>query len=342
VDPTWVDDLDFTKLLGVSTGPAAQPDLSQVTCQDATDGTACDDHNACTTGDHCVGGVCAAGEAETCDDGNECTFDSCDWFSGCHNDPVGTACDDGDVCTTGDWCVDGVCTANAVNDCSDGNPCTKSTCDPVSGCGVATADPSANGMTCSGGVCDNGACVPCVSGQSEACNPSCGSFDDESSGYRTCSGGSWDTCKPATCAPENPTYYQGVPVDNDWHCNLWKYPQWSTFYLCLRALPPDSCGSATIDLQMKKGANITGTEPDFGPFDNNIGVTLRNVQTGQSMGQIVFYCQGQITCNASVSVNDWTNTLGLSGTNTYEGTVYSPFGSTHVGETGLMGMQRCY
>jgi hypothetical protein len=39
----------------------------------------CDDDDACTVGDECLGGTCQAGSPKTClDDGNACTLDVCD------------------------------------------------------------------------------------------------------------------------------------------------------------------------------------------------------------------------------------------------------------------------
>jgi len=50
-----------------------------------TNGTACEDHNACTETSFCYDGVCKPGDPVDCDDGNLCTLDSCDPRTGCHN-----------------------------------------------------------------------------------------------------------------------------------------------------------------------------------------------------------------------------------------------------------------
>ena len=71
-----------------------------------------------------------------CDDGNECTTDSCDPTTGlCANTVVidGTACDFGGlpgVCGAGS-CEDAMLCAGV--DCDDGNECTTQTCDPQDG-----------------------------------------------------------------------------------------------------------------------------------------------------------------------------------------------------------------
>jgi hypothetical protein len=67
---------------------------------------ACDDKDACTTGDQCKNGGCAPGGPTNCDDSNPCTSDSCSAVTGCGhvNVPDGTGC--GGTKT----CVAGVCT----------------------------------------------------------------------------------------------------------------------------------------------------------------------------------------------------------------------------------------
>lgn len=59
-------------------------------CGDAcTIAVACDDGNACTAGDLCMAGECV-GAALNCDDGVDCSVDSCDPASGCTHSPVET------------------------------------------------------------------------------------------------------------------------------------------------------------------------------------------------------------------------------------------------------------
>lgn len=129
-----------------------------------TNGTSCDDGDACTNNDVCGGGVCG-GSAVACDDGNPCTVESCDPVLGCVSVPAadGLACDDGNACTSADSCTAGVCGGSAVT-CDDGNECTVDSCDAVLGCQAA---PASAGTTCDDGLfctvnnaCDGaGACV---------------------------------------------------------------------------------------------------------------------------------------------------------------------------------------
>ena len=60
---------------------------SGVCCNPAkADGTTCNaDNSMCTVADICTAGVCVAGAAPNCDDGNVCTADSCVAATGCVN-----------------------------------------------------------------------------------------------------------------------------------------------------------------------------------------------------------------------------------------------------------------
>jgi hypothetical protein len=112
----------------------------------ANNGFACDDANACTVGDLCDAGICTAGVAANCNDGNLCTDESCDPIDGCQYSNNEVACQDGSVCTISDLCLGGECTAGIPKDCDDGNVCTDDLCDPVVGCNYAAND----------AVCDDG------------------------------------------------------------------------------------------------------------------------------------------------------------------------------------------
>ena len=185
----------------------------------------CDDGDMCTIMDACNNGTCVSGMPLNCDDGNPCTLDSCDSILGCVNVPDislngtlcrassgicdlpevcdgisamcppdigvpnGLPCDDSDICTTADQCINGTCTGtqlpNTTIDCGiygcvnnmtnqligqnpslcadDGNPCTMDSCQ--NGTCVYNAT-SADGMLCQDGkdctvgdTCQSGECV---------------------------------------------------------------------------------------------------------------------------------------------------------------------------------------
>ncbi|MEW5853120.1 MAG: hypothetical protein AB2A00_30330 [Myxococcota bacterium] len=125
----------------------------------------CDDGNACTTGDSCVDGECL-GVPLTCDDGVDCTVDTCDAVRGCQAVPVDAAC------ATDEPCVSARCdvTAGCVRTPSaDGSPCGGvDECRSVSFCvsGSCRTLPVPDGMPCddhnectSDDACSDGACV---------------------------------------------------------------------------------------------------------------------------------------------------------------------------------------
>ena len=73
-------------------------------CRHADNTAACNDGDACTDGDRCLGGACVPGAALSCDDGVDCTADSCNPVTGCRNVD---ACPAGQVCNV----VDRACEA---------------------------------------------------------------------------------------------------------------------------------------------------------------------------------------------------------------------------------------
>ncbi|MCC6874048.1 MAG: lamin tail domain-containing protein [Sandaracinaceae bacterium] len=130
-----------------------------------TPGASCADANLCNGSETCSAtGMCMPGTALACDDGDQCTSDSCVPATGCANVVMaGASCADGNACTEGDTCdASGACAGTAL-DCDDANPCTADACDMAAGCmstptpGVACADAD----LCNGNeVCDaTGACM---------------------------------------------------------------------------------------------------------------------------------------------------------------------------------------
>ncbi len=147
--------------------------------QNANHDTACTGLAQAGTGSKCdctdlsFAGVLDPCITAYCDDGNDCTANTCDSSSGravCGNPPVanGTSCDDGTACTVSDTCQGGVCTPGSSPSCDDGNPCTDDSCDSGSGCThVNNNAPCGNDVFCDGAdVCSGGACThpgdPCT------------------------------------------------------------------------------------------------------------------------------------------------------------------------------------
>jgi hypothetical protein len=119
------------------------------------------DGDPCTVSDTCHLGSCAKGVPLDCDDGNECTDDSCAPPAGCKHAPNQADCDDANLCTTGDHCSGGKCLPAAAPSCDDGNPCTTDSCQPGVGCiHTANAAPCEDGNVCtSPDKCSGGECV---------------------------------------------------------------------------------------------------------------------------------------------------------------------------------------
>ncbi len=114
-----------------------------VNCQTCTgaNGSSCDDGNPCTINDICINGVCS-GTPKNCDDGNPCTDDACNTTTGLCTHTNNTAtCNDGDVCTVNDHCLNGACVPGTPLVCNDNNACTDDACNPAVGC-VFTIVPS--------------------------------------------------------------------------------------------------------------------------------------------------------------------------------------------------------
>ena len=140
----------------------------------------CTDDNACTLGDACKDGECAAGtQAKVCDDGKSCTADSCDPKSGCVNAAApfeSKLCNDSNPCTTAEACKAGVCSGGLPLVCDDKNACTDDSCDAGTpgqfvGKGCVNKDnaaPCNDGSACT----SNDACMggKCAAGPATVCD----------------------------------------------------------------------------------------------------------------------------------------------------------------------------
>jgi len=174
--------------------------LPSVGCKHSDlDGIACDDYDVCTQGDQCLGGGCLSGQAVECDDGNDCTGDTCHPVFGCQYQDLITTCDDGDPCTTTDQCQGGLCVGGEPKDCDDGDPCTLNWCEAGVGCEDGYDDGAAcdDGDPCSfQDLCQGGQCV-------------------SQTGHVDCDDG--NPCTQDECGPDKCVYYvaSGVCDDGD-------------------------------------------------------------------------------------------------------------------------------
>ena len=120
----------------------------------------CDDGDACTLGDVCLGGQCVASSRVPCPAPGICqTGGDCDARTGLCTDfvakPDGTSCDDGSACTLRDVCAAGQC-VGVQKPCGTFECHVPNGCDAVSGkCNWTRA---ADGTACAEGSCVDGAC----------------------------------------------------------------------------------------------------------------------------------------------------------------------------------------
>ena len=175
-----------------------------------TDAT-CTDNNACTYADSCMDGVCVGAETVACNDGLDCTIDSCDIALGCTATAAvdNTSCEDGNACTTGDACVAGTCVSGEAVVClASDNTCTTEVCDPTAGCvAINNAAPCTDGNVCTlGDVCGGGTCLPgevtdCADGNActvDTCLPAVGCANDVTIVCDDKNACTQDACEPAT------------------------------------------------------------------------------------------------------------------------------------------------
>ena len=130
-------------------------------CVNTPNDGSCDDGLYCNGLETCdAASDCQAGTAPDCNDGVDCTVDTCDESGDvCENTPDDLVCDDDDVCNGAETCdaIDG-CQAGTPLDCDDVDLCTNDSCDPATGCVNTPVD-------CGDQICDpeTGQCVdiPC-------------------------------------------------------------------------------------------------------------------------------------------------------------------------------------
>ena len=123
-------------------------------------GTACNDSNACTQSDSCLGGVCTGSNPVVCTALDQChDAGTCNTGTGQCSNPAktnGTGCNDSNACTQSDSCQGGVCTGSnpvvctALDQCHDVGICNPGT-------GLCSNPAKLDGSACNDGVFCNGA-----------------------------------------------------------------------------------------------------------------------------------------------------------------------------------------
>jgi len=212
-------------------------DCNSGTCNPATgacvaspksNGTACNDGNACTSSDSCQAGACVGSNPVTCPASDQChDAGTCNAATGLCTNPLkknGTACTDGNACTRVDTCQSGVCTGSSPVSCSASDQChTAGTCntstgicdDPIKKNGTACDDGSlcTQTDTCQGGVCSGGSPVVCSASDqchvAGTCDPAKGTCSNPLKKDGTaCNDGNGctqtDTCQSGSCTGTSP------------------------------------------------------------------------------------------------------------------------------------------
>jgi hypothetical protein len=197
----------------------------------STNGTACNDRNACTQNDTCQNGVCVGGNPVVCTPLDQChDAGTCNPKTGACSNPDkadGVPCNDTNACTLGDTCQGGVCTGGSQVACVNINPCVTDFCDPAIGC---TTTPREAGTACDdffrcdgSEVCDGkGNCVegtPVTCDECNACDASTGTCAPANDG-ETCTGdgnrcyGAY-VCQGGSCVGEQPVICEAANQCHD-------------------------------------------------------------------------------------------------------------------------------
>ncbi|MCW5890241.1 MAG: hypothetical protein KIT14_06780 [bacterium] len=137
-----------------------------------TNGTGCNDGNACTQSDVCQNGVCTGSNPVVCTAKDQChDAGVCNPQTGLCSDPPkadATPCSDGAFCTVGDTCRSGICTGTPRDCASATDQCNTGVCDEARD--VCAPEPRPDDTGCS----DGNACTAgdrCVAGVCTATGP---------------------------------------------------------------------------------------------------------------------------------------------------------------------------
>lgn len=157
----------------------------------------CNDANPCTENETCSNKVCGGGTAISCDDSNECTNDSCLTTSGCVHVNVSKACNDNNLCTYSDYCVNGNCGGQPIV-CTNYLACTATVCDGTDQCALTINE----GWCVIGGACVAADATP-PGNACKSCDPTVSQESWTIDDTAICSDGnmctSFDTCSNGTC-----------------------------------------------------------------------------------------------------------------------------------------------
>jgi hypothetical protein len=143
------------------------PAVSTTAWSLVTDGTSCNDGNACTQTDSCKSGACVGANPVVCTASDTCHgVGTCNPANGvCSNpaQPNGTGCNDGNACTRTDTCQSGACVGGNPVSCAVADEChLAGTCNRATGTCPARPDGAicTGPKRCTSYSCVTGNCTP--------------------------------------------------------------------------------------------------------------------------------------------------------------------------------------
>jgi formylglycine-generating enzyme required for sulfatase activity len=268
------------------------PGCTRLVCQRHTgscepaakaDGSACEDGNACTVGDACDAGQCVARGALDCDDGNDCSAESCGPALGCAWLPLDEGdCSDGDPCTAGDACVGGYCQGERRATCA---------CVTDGDClGHDDADLCTGNLRCDDGFCaiDRTSIVTCAGGTD------CGELDCACT--RT-------FCDSATGACTHAPQPDGRFCSDADACTLGEYCAEGR---CEPGLTLACDDGNTCTLDRCDPARGCVHEPTDAPCDDGVACTRDDVCAAGACSGAPYVCEGASECTESRCLGDGT------------------------------------
>jgi hypothetical protein len=173
-----------------------------------SNGSSCDDDDACTQTDTCQAGACTGTNPVVCTALDQCHVPGvCDTDSGICSNPNktdGSGCNDGSACSQTDTCQAGVCTGGNPVVCTALDQChVPGSCNPANG--TCSNPNKSDGSSCSDGnactLTDTCQAGSCAGGNPKVCTPSDACHDA-------------GVCAPATGACSNPSKPAGFCDDH--------------------------------------------------------------------------------------------------------------------------------
>jgi len=251
------------------------PSISTTSYSNATNGTSCNDGNACTQTDTCQSGVCTGSNPVTCTAADQChAVGTCNPSTGACSNPAlpnGTTCNDGNACTQTDTCQSGTCTGTNPVTCSPEDAChIAGSCNPSNG--ICSNPTSPDGTSCGSGlVCESGVCQATQFVLTIAANPPAGGTVTPTSGS---------------------LYNQGVSVPITATANTgYTFVSWSS--------SPDSVAKPDF---ATSGITMNASETVTAQFSANLVVNTANDDAGDA---------SNCTAQATPGINTTDSACGL-------------------------------